>query len=198
MKWVVGITTAWIAAAILGVGLFAQVARANPSAFSAGAKTAPASTTVAFMTAGNSTTTLVYDTYQVNGTNQAQQGNNFYANAALLKIQYTASSSALSVLRWRYEVSDDNVDWYALQPGITGSQTATTSPLGIFSSTADQQWTFASTSQGAAIVSATNNRALTAIPLTIPARYLRVLFFVPPGASAGGVYAEIIPVKETK
>jgi len=83
--------------------VFAGVALANQSYFSAGTKSATATTSVNYMTAGNATTTITYDTY--NGGNMQK------TDGAVVLLQSVASTSA-SVQTIDVQYSMDGIDWF--------------------------------------------------------------------------------------
>lgn len=125
-----------------------------------------ATTSIAYMTAGTGTTTS--PTFVTALADQLD-----------LNIVLSASSTA-STLNWRYEFSDNNVDWYT-EAGDTTSN-ATTSIL-----TRDGKiysWTFASSTTG----SGNDTRAFQHVKIKdIAAAYTRVIFFLPAGSANAGV-----------
>ena len=83
-----------LAVLTLGVFVFAGVVSASPSQNTAGAGYATATTTIAWMTPGTATsTTIIYDSNQVRGLNQSNQGNTWATDSAILKLQINASST---------------------------------------------------------------------------------------------------------
>lgn len=125
-----------------------------------------ATTSISYMTAGVSTTT-------------SQTFKTALADQLDLNIMMVASSTA-STLNWRYEFSDNNVDWYT-ESGDTTSN-ATTSII-----TRDGKiysWVFASSTSG----TGNATRAFQHIKIKdIAAAYTRVIFFIPPGSTPAGV-----------
>lgn len=175
--------------------LLPVMVKANPSIFGDTKETATATTSMNHITAGVATTTLIYDTLS---------GDAVKADAFALNIQFTASSS-LAVLRWRYEWAQSRTvdcvatplkcDWYG--DSIDPVGTATSTSLNIESYN-EHSWTFASSTLGSSGNSAGGNsiaNKLVYLP-KIPTRFIRVLFYVPPGAGNADVWAQIIPIKE--
>jgi len=114
-----------------------------------------ASTTVVSMSPGTATTTLSFETNEVDEVNLFMQVN---------------ASSSTSTLAWEYEFSNDNVDWFG-EDGIIitaslGSETTYHS-----SSTISHRW-----NPGAAGIA----RKTVKLP-TISSRYSRIVFTVPDG-----------------
>lgn len=191
--------------AILITGMlfgFVTIAHANPEGFllkppQSSNGTLTATTSPSYMTPGTATTTYSFDT---------SAGNVFAAsNQAALLVQYTASST-LSALQWRYEYSQDTTcgtspttaDWYAQNDVSYTNQTATTSPYGIQSGPFEYRWNYASSTPGAAAVATNQNLGKKVIMVPIPTRCVRVMFYVPIGASNGAVWAEWVAKKEVQ
>lgn len=171
------------------VTLFAVVVHANPSFFSAKAQTGAATTTIAFMGPGTGTTTLTYDAYGLNGTNQVDPGRNTSkAESFFLGIQYTASGTA-PTLRMRQEFSDDGIDWY---PDNLSISVATTT--NIITPFRDYSFTMSTTTDNGG--SGTASRVHTSLRLTSPTRFTRMIFSVPTGGGTGGLWAQVVPNKE--
>jgi len=182
---------------------FSGEASANPLQFNAGAKTATATTTLTYMTPGTATsTTLVYDSYEIDGKNQTNQYNTWVPDKAHLLLQVNASSTA-SVFRVDLEYSNGTncqttpsaCDWYG-----DGMFATTTNPVSL-NAKEYLQWTFASstiggvpTSTGLTGASVTNNRDNRIIEIPVPLRFVRAVISVT-GAN-GAVYAEIQPLKQ--
>lgn len=175
-----------LAALIVGGG---TVAYANPSFFAPQAITSVATSSPAFMTPGLATSTLVYDSYNLNGTNQPVVNDPTSAQSATLAIQLSASSTA-SVLTIGIERSQDGIDWY--QDNLNSLATSSLSDSITIPSTFT--WTFASSTIGG--VSNTGNRIGKLINVSTPTRYTRFIFSLT-GAN-GAVWAEVIPQKENK
>lgn len=179
------------AMAVIGV-LFSgfSAAHANPIDMNV-VQSAAATTTLVYMTPGTATTTIAYDSFN---------GDSNGSDSAVLLTQFTASSTS-SILGIRLEYSQgvtgvDCVasptvcDWYAdnLNALATTSSTNTITTSGTFS------WTFASTSQAAAAVSATNNIGLKATIIPVPTRYVRAIYTIT-GAN-GAVWKSIVAKKQ--
>lgn len=171
----------------LGLALFASFGvsyvKANPSFFiranTVVCGTYTASSTPTFMSAGLATTSVTFD------TGCAAAGN---VDSAILLAQLTASSTATTV-NINYEYSQDGVDWY--QSNL--SNQGTTTPVQSVTTPQSYGWTFASTTpgMGAPLASGTfANRQMKAIEVRTPSRYVRAIFTMPAGSTAGAVWAE--------
>ncbi len=172
------------------------VAYANQSAFTPQAKTSTATTTIDYLRPGLATSTVTYDSYGQNGTNQPVGYKPITTDGAILFIQLTASST-VSNLTWSYEYSDDGIDWYAdaIVPTIvnatsTGAQSLT--PNNSYS------WLFASSTSkcDSTVPTGTNTRGCKAVAVQTFSRYVRVVFSLPAGSANAGVYAQFIPRKQ--
>lgn len=183
---------------IMMVSVFVRVgiALANPSQFGCAASTSAATTSPNYLSAGNGTTTLTYDTYCIGGSNQsyAASANTFVTNSAILLAQFSGSSTA-STLNINYECSMDKIDWYQ---GCILTDSATTSPAISVNPVSQYQWKYASSSPGLPLIPSDNNRDHRAIKIQSPTRYVRVIFTLPTGSTAGAVWATIMPTKETR
>jgi hypothetical protein len=169
--------------------------KANPSFFVRTVQTATATSTIAYMTPGNATSTLIYDSY-AQGTPRA-------SDSALLLTQFTASTTASNLaIALEYSNGDGSTDC-STSPGlcdwykdnlftITNASTTQATNIAVASSLA---WNFASSSQGGAAVLSTNQRALKAILVPMPTRYVRAVFTIT-GAN-GAVWAQIVPKRES-
>lgn len=162
---------------------------ANPSFFAPQAMTSTATSSPAFMTPGAATTTLVYDSYNLNGTNQPIVNDPTSAQSATLAIQFSASSTA-SVLNIGVERSQDGIDWY--QDNL--NSLATTSGSDSINVPSTFSWTYASSTIGG--LPNTGNRIGKLINIPTPTRYTRIIFSLT--GTNGAVWAEFIPQKENK
>lgn len=165
-------------------------AQANPTGFSCPAygPNGIASTSISYMTAGTATTTLVYDTYCVAGSNQPNNGNTNATNLLSLLTQFNASSTA-SILGITAEYSQDGVDWY--QDNYIASSTLGAYPIALPNS---YSWTFASsTIKG---LPNAGNLVGKLTRLYAPTRYIRVVYTLT--GTAGAVWGEILPIKELR
>lgn len=188
----------WIARSFAGAlllsafGLTYVYVSANALFTAPSAKTAVATTSAAFLSAGQGTTTVTYDSYGVFGTNQTGSGNTSIPNKGTLLVQFAGSSTA-SVLNISYEFSDDGIDWY--KDNIYTVPTST--PTYYAQPSYNISWTFASSTVGGVHVSNANSATSTkAFSFPVPTRYVRAVFTIPAGASAGRVWAQMIPLKE--
>lgn len=169
--------------------LFVAVkAHANPSEIVARARTAVATTTLSYMTAGNATTTLTFDANNVASDNPTNTNSSPYkADNAQLYVRFTASTTLTQLCR-RTFYSNDNVDYYATQTVVTSATSSVATQL-----YGETCFSFASTSEAIFGSNTTNNRTET---ITTPARFTKVQFYTK-GAN-GAVYAEIAPSREVK
>jgi hypothetical protein len=178
-----------IVIAIFALALLSAVGvtlvHANPSFFYAGAVSASATSTVAYMTPGTGTTTIQYDTYTATGNTQA-------TDRAALALQFTASSTN-STLLINLEYSEDGIDWY--QDAITTITATTTRPV-LLAPVNQFKWTFASSTAGIGAVASTTNRDTRIITIPTPTRYVRALMSLQLGGTNGAVWGKVIPVKE--
>lgn len=173
-----------LAIASLGVLAYAAlmpfVASAAPSIFADIKTTAAATSTLQYMSPGAATTTITYDSLN---------GDAAKINSLNVVFQYTASSTA-PVLLARLEDSQDGIDWY---PRTVVAAVATTSlmttPANVMS------FTLSTTTDNGG--SGTGNRVHESFTVAAPLRWVRVIFYVPQGTSNGGLWAEMVPVKET-
>lgn len=194
--------------AVLMFGAFSTLftprsTHANPLGFACAAygPFGIASTSVKYLTPGTGTTTLVYDTYCQNGSNQTDVGNTSIANSLSLLTQLSASSTN-TTLNISVEYSQDNLDWYqdnliASSTGIgLGLQYPLTNPN-------TYTWAFASSTlngvgQNNNGPTANSTRIGKVIKIFAPARYVRVVYSLgfAAGATNAAVWGEILPIKE--
>lgn len=183
-------------AAMLSVSV-PQRATANQSEFCGPKRTAGATTSPSYITAGNATTTL---------TVQDCSDGSTAIDSAFGVIQVISSTTPPSLVA-SFEVSRDGLDWYPYPVEQTGSPIATSTTL-ITTGVNDYRWlNMASTSPmaGNGVASTTAGTASNVsgarfhlgfkIPAT-PYPYLRVNFSVPAGAPAIGLYAELMLKRE--
>jgi len=164
---------------------------ADATRFPCGASLATATTTVTYQSAGNSTTTIVYDAYCLGGTNQSYTGDNNPADSAVLLLDRTASST-LSQTRVEYEYSMDGIDWYKDRLSYDALNSTTTSPF--FTGGVTLTWQFASTTFGGQ--SGALTRDSISIPVETPTRYVRAIITVPVGALNSSIWGRVVPKKE--
>lgn len=180
-----------LAAIVLTQG--APTVEANPTGFSCPAygPGGTASTSVTYMTPGLATTTLVFDTYCISGTNQPNTGNLFGVAYLALLTQLTASTTG-TVLNKSVEYSQDGTDWYQDNLNLNF---ATTSPVAQLATPQSSQWQFASSTVGG-----TPNRGNLVGKVEriyAPTRFVRVIYSLGAGSN-GAVWGEILPTKENK
>lgn len=179
----------------IGITAFATVAYANPSFFASSASTSTATTTPTFLAANTAiaTTTLpIYDSYEVGGTNQTNQGKINVPDEVNLAIQFTASSTT-SVLGWKYEYSQDGIDWY--EDDYMDAGRLSTSSIVNVSAGYTQTWTFASSTVGGQTPAASNQISGKLVTVPVPMRYVRVVFYSA-STARGAVWATFIPQKQ--
>lgn len=182
-----------------GLYLGVQVAGANPL-FTCSAQTAAATTSLVYMSAGTATTTLTLDTACTRYTGNTDV---YTGETDTVLIQYSASSSLSTQLKTRMEISQDNIDWYALTNPISANATTTF----VTGNYADYNIPFSTTTPyidfGGTGTTATSSavvisgRFMTSIVVQQPsARYIRFVFYVPTGATNGGLWASAVIKKQ--
>lgn len=171
-------------------------AHANPSAFYLSAKTSLSTSTPAIQTPGTGTSTVVYDSYGVNGTNQINNGGSmgYAANAVTVLDQFSASST-LSQQNLNFEFSDDGIDWYQATVSDIYNGYATTS-LPLSPMVPQMQWKFASSTPGQIALGPNNFTDTRAIRINVPTRYVRVIATCALGGANCATWMQILPEKE--
>lgn len=172
-KWGGGIGTLLAFMVLAFVVINPIMARATPSQISTQA-TATATSTVAFMSAGNATSTYQIDTNGAYSTTK-QNATMAQVDAVSMYVLFNASSSG-SILQYQFQFSNNNIDWYTegFSQTIASIGTATTSLT---------THTYSSGVSGTSFV-------VVSAPV-IPGYHERVVFAIPPGSANGAVYAEI-------
>lgn len=183
------------------LALFVGTARANPSFFGAQAKTSTSTTTPTFQTPGTASSTVVYDSYGINGSNQVTTSGGkaqtiSTSDTAELLVQFTASSTS-SKLNINVEYSDDGFDWYQNTftnvPGY-----ATTTTVQFFVNTIPQfTWPFASSTPGLGALSPSNNLDTRAFQIPVPTRFARAIITCGLGGTNCAAWAQWVPKKQT-
>lgn len=102
-------------------------------------------------------------------------------DSATLLVQFTATSTP-PTLKWRYEYSQDAIDWYAEDIELT-TNASTTVHVRDF---AEHSWVFASTTAG----TASNSRILKKIDVKTPLRYVRAVFYLPSDSSNAAIFTQ--------
>lgn len=152
---------------------------ANPSrvqrcSTSASSGETHATGTLNYMRAGTATTTLPCS---IDGTDQVD-----------LLVILKASSTA-TTLRWRYEFSADNVNWYIGDSDIVPTEASST--VRVPSTFTEYSWVYASSTPESSAGNA--DTAFKRIQIKdLGARYMRVKFYLPVGSLNGAVYAEML------
>lgn len=189
-------------AVLVGLGFFGYVL-ANPlfmGIFSHTGTTTPpniATSTYALrpMSAGTGTTTLVYDSNQVLGTNQSAGGSTQVPDQLTLNVMLFASSTRTAI-RINIEQSRDGIDWYSLARPV--NELATTTILGTFS---NFEFHFASTSATSAenyFDAGQYGRNFNRFYLNVPSdmRFTRATIWMQAGGMSGMIYSELVPKKQ--
>jgi len=175
---------------IIGISIvgFSSFVYANPSYFVPTYATATATTSPAYMTPGTATTTLTFDAYDIDQTDESRGFNPTVLGGLSLAVQYTGSSTD-SKLNWQYEFSDDGIDWY--WENIETNTNATTTQVA--QSNRIYEWPFASSTS---ITGGSSDRAHKLITVPTPTRYIRTHLYLPVGSTNGAIWAEFIPIKQ--
>lgn len=172
----------------------ASMVQANPKFFANRVQTATATTTIEYMTPGTATTTLTFDTSLINQADTGVRNTNTLTSLTLAT-QFTASSTVASVLKWRYEYSNDNEDWYP-ESMLEGFISTTTPEIIGLKGYNEYKWiTASSTCQ--VVTNGCRSHRLVNVP--VATRYVRVLFYMsgsPASHNNGGIWAELVPIKE--
>lgn len=176
--------------------LWVAIAYANPLYVGKPARTAVATTTLTYLTPGTATSTPVYDSYEVNGTNETNSGNNTVPDMVAVLLQGNASSTA-TTLNVQCEFGDDSgstssaIDWYQneIYPATTTGAMAIGTPLSF-------AYTYASSTAqtGGAIVPGNMNAFHKLVECPVPTRYVRAVI-TDTGANAA-LWATILPMKQ--
>lgn len=168
----------------VGVLLAAGIAYANPLYTAGKARSALATSTLAYMTPGTATSTLVYDSYEQLGTNQPNQGNITIPNTVALAIQGVGSSTA-SIVNLACEYSDDGIDWYQNEmfPATTSDPVLITAPN-----------TFTFTNASSTIGGVAFNGFKKIITCPLPTRFVRAVASVTGDKAA--IWDTFIPSKQ--
>lgn len=167
----------------LGIAL---IAKANPLKFPSTSKSATATTTVSYMTAGVATTTHQYDAYS--------QPSGFAVDHATLFVSQYASSTA-SAIDINIEYSQDGIDWYQNGGGFTDAYASTTKVFDI-EQTSKMRFGFASSTAGLPSPVAKLATTTRAVSVQTPTRFVRAIFSVPVGSTPTAVWSEWVPIRQ--
>lgn len=115
----------------------------------------------------STTTTTSLDSY-VSGTNKALDN-----GTASLLLTLTATSTP-PVLKWRFEFSQDGVDWYPESVELVANATTTV----VVRDFKEYSWAFASSTAG----SFSDSKALKLISVPTPTRFVRTVFYLATGS----------------
>lgn len=154
-------------------------AEANPSSLVYGCKTAPATSTVVYMTGGTATTTIICDLMGSGGSRLAEN--------ATLTLFRNFSNAPASVQKVTYEYSNDYTTFApAASTWYTVSTTTPNNPASpIFT------WIPASTTWSGA-PGAPKDYDATIIDVPVKARWVKAVITVPVGAASSTVWGEIV------
>lgn len=167
------------------IGFVAQPVHAQPLQFVPTVQTAPATTTLSYMTPGTATTTLTYDSFlngQIKGINQG-----------VLLTQFTASSTG-TIFNINIEDSQDGIDWYK---DNTNAIAATTSLPYALNTVNSYTFPFASTSADGAPVAANNKTSFKAVTIDFPTRFVRIFYTLVLGGNNGAVWGQFISERQS-
>lgn len=196
MTKTVSIILPFVFVAIFGMLFIASQVRANPSQIIE-TKSASATSTIAFMSPGAATTTVIMD---------AQDDGGAIADLAAFAIQFTGSST-LSIINIAFEYAHDvngldcvnnpnKCDWYADELNFPN---ASTTPSTIPLNTARlYSLTFASSTLGGGAIAASSTRTSRIINVPTPSRYVRAVITVPIGSLNGAVWSEFLRKREQR
>lgn len=179
-----------IIAAVLGLSVllgFTGVAYANPVYFATGTTTSASTSTPAYMTAGNSTSTLTFNSYA-----PLSQSLHTGATQVGLLVQFSGSSTS-AVLNMATEYSMDGVDWYRNFITSPFQLGATTSPF-VIQTPYSMSWKYASTTLDGGIVNIPGMSTAGFI-LPSPFEWIREVFTI--SGANGAIWAAMVPLKET-
>lgn len=137
--------------------------------------------------ASASSTLATYSIIRAGAATSTSQILNSYAagtygslDSAVLFIQATATGTA-PIVKWRYEYSQDAIDWYSESIETTTNATTT-----VVSQTAKEyQWAWASTTAGTANGTSTNFKMVN---VPTPTRYVRAVFYLPAGSANVAIF----------
>lgn len=181
-------------AIILGFLAFATTIYANPFYAGLDAKSATATSTQVYLTPGTATSTVIYDSYELYGTNQTNGGDTTIPDTVAILLQGAASSTA-TVVSVACEFSNNytggNGDWYQneIYPATTTGAQSITTPLSF-------SFTYASTTVGGAAVLSNTNRFQKVVTCPAPTRFVRAVVSVT-GANAS-IWTDIVPKKQRR
>lgn len=170
----------------------AGIAYANPFFVASKAQSATATSTQTYLVSGMATSTVVYDSYEIYGTNQTNQGNVTMANQVALVINGVASST-LSTVNINCEYSDNwngsNGDWYENDIIVASSSVPT-----VITRPSQFTFTYASSTVGGAGLSGTNTKFQKLVQCPVPTRFVRAV--ITNTGSNVSVWAQFIPTKQ--
>lgn len=179
-----------LAALAIVVGLvFVQKAEANPFYSGTKARSAIATSSATYLPAGAATSTIIYDSYEAGGTNQANGGNLTIPDSVAILLRGTASSTA-TIVNAACEYSEDTIDWYQSEVGSTPT---TTGPFNIglpYTFT----FTYASSTVGGAGLTSNNSAIQKVFNCPVPLRYVRVV--VTTQGNNATIWTAIVPKKQ--
>lgn len=176
-----GIALAIIASLFVG----SHYASAMASIFMAPTKTAAATTTLAWLTTGNGTTTVTLAT-------PLSMGMSTKYDKALVLVELTATSSLANTanVKARVEYSLDGIDWFSAGTIPTG--TATSSVVA-----SNDITIIVATSSAYTLAGNGTNRVHQSFFIETPTPYNRVVFYNT-GSASVSLWAAIQPIKEVQ
>lgn len=169
----------------------AGIAFANPFYFGPTVQTSVATSTPVYMTPGNATTTLVYNssTDSTNPTAVSTKTNAVKADSVTFLFALTGSST-VSVANVTFEFSNDGIDWYQNELPIFGY--STTSQTFVPTTPLSMNLQFASTTVGGAAGTSAVDRIAVTVP--VPTKDVRAVVTLK-GANAA-VWQQFVPIKQ--
>lgn len=176
---------------ILGVAFFfkSNMVDANPSQILE-TKSAAATTTYSYLTAGAATTTSTFDT-------QSDGGLSAESATLLFWVRATTTTSTLNI---NIQYSQDNIDWFQDAGTLAPSFATTTVTNYYLTNAAQYTFSFASSTAdanlGAAV--ATISTTTRALSVSAPTRYIRAVFSVPVGAAASAIWTDWAAKKQNR
>lgn len=162
--------------------------------FAPGTSTSAATSTPAYMTPGNATSTITYNTYSntsdplagVSGTTPANA-----ANFVTLLGAFTGSSTN-AVLKITPEYSQDGIDWYKGYGILVPISTTTPNPTYAYSYVDSITFPYASTTSNGA----TGTQAVDRFAIKVPVPTKNIRFVVSLTGANGSFWGQVVPSKQ--
>ena len=102
-------------------------------------------------------------------------------DSATLLVQLTATSTP-PTLMWRYEYSQDGIDWYAEDIELNTSATTTIHVRDF----AEHSWVFASSTAG----TNSSSKSLKKLDVSTPLRFVRAVFYLPTNSPNAAIFTQ--------